>query len=145
MASFGFLLNYPWEMLQTPFFVGMAEMPHWHAVRECSWAALGDVGLLVAAFWLAATVERNRGWMTHPRPRSVAVFMAAGLVATVALEWLATTQWDRWQYAERMPTLPGLGTGLAPVLQWLVLPPLLIWLVRRQLLGAAALASAGRR
>lgn len=142
VAFFGFLLNYPWEMLQTPFFAGMTEMRHWDAVRECSWAALGDAGLLVAAFWLTAAMERSRGWMRHPRPQSVAVFMAAGLIATVVVEWLATNQWDRWQYADRMPTLPGLGTGLAPVLQWLVLPPLLIWVVRRQLHGSGALASA---
>ena len=54
-------------------------------------------------------------------------------LATIALEWLATNAWDRWQYAARMPTLPVLGTGLTPLLQWLVLPLLLLWLVRRQL------------
>ncbi|WP_205527550.1 hypothetical protein [Halomonas sp. JS92-SW72] len=38
-----------------------------------------------------------------------------------------------------MPTLPLLGTGLAPLLQWLLLPPLIVWLARRQLLGVTYL------
>ncbi|HVS64650.1 MAG TPA: hypothetical protein VMT85_14235 [Thermoanaerobaculia bacterium] len=28
VAFFGFLLNYPWEMLQAPFFARMTEMRH---------------------------------------------------------------------------------------------------------------------
>lgn len=141
MAFFGFLLNYPWEMLQAPFFAGMPEMRHWDAVRECSWATLGDAALLVVAFWAGAAVQRTRTWLLHPRAPAIAAFLATGLLATIALEWLATNAWDRWQYAARMPTLPVLGTGLTPLLQWLVLPLLLLWLVRRQLRGGAALAA----
>ncbi len=34
------------------------------------------------------------------------------------------------------PSRPGrLKRGLAPLLQWLVLPPPIVWLVRRQMLG----------
>ena len=141
VAFFGFLLNYPWEMLQAPFFAGMTDMRHWDAVRECSWATLGDAGLLVGAFWVGAAVQRSRGWMARPRPSALAAFLATGLLATAVVEWLATEVWYRWEYGPRMLTLPVLGTGLAPLLQWSVLPPLLIWLVRRQLHGAAALAA----
>jgi len=56
------------------------------------------------------------------------------------LEGLATGSADRWQYAEVMPRLPILGTGLAPLGQWLVLPPIVLWLTRRHLAGAAALS-----
>jgi hypothetical protein len=34
---------------------------------------------------------------------------------------------------KQMPRLPLLGTGLAPLLQWLLIPPLVAWLVRRQI------------
>ena len=30
-----------------------------------------------------------------------------------------------------MPRLPILGTGLMPMIQWLVIPPLVLWFVRR--------------
>ena len=138
VVAFGFLLNYPWEMFQTPFFAGMAEMRHWDAVVECTRATAGDVGLLLVAFWITAAAQRSRAWIVLPRPPAIVTFVAVGLVATAGLEWVATGTWGRWQYALHMPTLPGIGTGLLPLLQWTVLPPILIWIVRRQLHGAAA-------
>jgi hypothetical protein len=32
-----------------------------------------------------------------------------------------------------MPIVPGTGAGLAPLLQWLLLPPVVVWLVQRQI------------
>jgi hypothetical protein len=52
---------------------------------------------------------------------------------TLVLEWLATEVLDRWSYSDAMPELPVLGTGLLPVLQWILLPPLIVWFVWRQL------------
>ena len=63
----------------------------------------------------------------------MASFIAIGLVITILGEWVLTEVIDRWTYAASMPTLPGLGTGLLPLLQWMVLPPLFDWCVRRQL------------
>jgi hypothetical protein len=62
------------------------------------------------------------------------VATAVGLGYTVFSEWLNVEVREAWAYAEAMPRLPLLGTGLAPVLQWLILPPL-------ALLGARGLAS----
>ena len=63
--------------------------------------------------------------------RFVAVHIAAGIAATVLLEWLNVDVLERWTYAHRMPTI--LGTGLTPVIQWLLLPPLVLWLAVRHL------------
>jgi hypothetical protein len=32
-------------------------------------------------------------------------------------------------YAERMPTVPGLGTGLVPIAQMVILPPMIFRIV----------------
>jgi hypothetical protein len=130
---FAFLVNYPWEFLQAPWYRAMADMSHWEAVKFCSWAAVGDGVLAVIAFWAVAALFRSRTWIREPRPGTLASFVAAGLVLTVAVEWLATEVWGRWSYGPEMPTVPLLGTGLAPVLQWLVLPPLVVGIVYRQL------------
>ena len=61
------------------------------------------------------------------------MFVGIGLVLTIVLEMLATHVLDRWHYAEAMPIVPAIGVGLLPILQWLVLPPLVLWFVRRQL------------
>ena len=59
-----------------------------------------------------------------------AVALAAitfGLVYTVHSERVNLAR-GAWAYAPAMPTLPWLGTGLAPVLQWLVVPAAaLVW------------------
>ncbi len=60
-------------------------------------------------------------------------FVALGLVATVILEALATGPAGRWSYGPSMPRLPVLGTGIVPIVQWVLLPPILVWFVRRQL------------
>jgi len=135
VAIFGFLLNYPWEFLQVPFFEGMSEAPHWDAVLFCSRAALGDALIAVTAFWAVALAARSRAWLEVPTARRVLGFMAIGLAITLVFEWLATEVWDRWQYAEAMPVLPVVGTGLLPVLQWILLPPLIVWFCHRQLTG----------
>ncbi|WP_220018887.1 hypothetical protein [Halomonas heilongjiangensis] len=144
VTLFAFLLNYPWEFLQVPLFAGMPTMTHWDAVRFCTRAALGDVLIALVAFWSVAAVRR-RAWIRCPDAPALFGFVAVGVAITIGLEWHATVLQDRWQYAELMPTLPLLGTGLAPLLQWLVLPPLLVWLVHRQMLGERWLMACGER
>jgi hypothetical protein len=60
----------------------------------------------------------------------VALTVAIGLGYTVFSEWLNTVVRQSWAYAAAMPTVR-VGTleiGLAPLAQWLVVPPLaLAW------------------
>jgi hypothetical protein len=39
-------------------------------------------------------------------------------------EWLNVKIWRSWAYTSAMPLLPGTGTGLTPLLQWLIVPAL---------------------
>lgn len=110
-------------------------MNHWEAVLFCTRATLGDVVIALSAYWVVAAYRRRRDWLYQPDGRSLLVFIAVGIVTTIALEWHATELQQRWQYADIMPTLSLLGTGLAPLLQWLLLPPLIVWFARRHLLG----------
>ncbi len=63
----------------------------------------------------------------------VVSFLAIGLVITIAFELLATGPLNRWEYGELMPT--GIGVGAAPVAQWVILPLLQLWFVKRQIIG----------
>jgi len=47
-------------------------------------------------------------------------------------ETLATGPLARWAYTDAMPRVPITGTGFMPLLQWLVIPPLVLWFVGRQ-------------
>ena len=63
--------------------------------------------------------------------RGFFVFLAVGLIATIALEYLNTEILGRWTYGPEMPRLPILGTGLAPIAQWVVIPIVVLWYLRR--------------
>ncbi|KAA0686145.1 MULTISPECIES: hypothetical protein [Azospirillum] len=133
VGVFAFLLNYPWEFWQVPLFVGMASAPHWEAVKFCTRATLGDAAIMLVAFWFVALLAGSRRWILSPSGRQILVFIAVGVAITVLFELLATHVLDRWQYAGAMPVTPVLGIGLSPLAQWIVLPPLVVWFVRRHL------------
>lgn len=130
---FAFLLNFPWEFLQVPFFRDMPAMDHWEAVRVCTQVTGGDALIALFGFWVVALCWRSRDWIRRPRAAQVGVFVLVGVLVTIGFEWHATVIAERWTYAEHMPVLPVLGTGLLPLMQWLVLPPLIVWLVYRQI------------
>ena len=134
---FALLLNYPWEFIQAPLFEGMAERPHWAAVKACTRAALGDAVIMLIAYWGVALVNRSRTWIAAPGWRDALLFSSIGVGITVVIEWLALHGWwlGGWAYSSAMPVIPGLGIGLVPVLQWVVLPPLVVALAARQLRG----------
>ncbi len=133
VAIFAFLLNFVWEMWQIPFFAVTPSDPHWVGVVACTRATFGDAAISLVAFWSVATFARSRSWILDSSPSQVGIFVAVGVVITILLEFLATGPFERWAYTELMPKLPVLGTGILPLLQWILLPPLTIWFVRRQL------------
>ena len=123
------LVNSPWELAQAPLYVGLehVRMVLWH----CFVASLGD-GLLVLGIFVAGRVAlRRHTWFVHPGVAGYGVMVAAGLVIGVTVEWVAVYIFARWMYTAWMPRVPGLAVGLVPVLQMLVLPPLIFHLVAR--------------
>jgi len=133
IVVFSFLLNFPWEVWQVPFFMGMADRSHWEGIVACTRATFGDVAISLAALWIVAVSARSRSWILKPRRKDILAFVAIGVAATIVLENLATGLWGRWAYIDAMPRVPVLGTGLVPLLQWLVMAPAVVWLVRRQI------------
>jgi len=134
LALVAFVLHFVWENLQAPLYSGLAGAPHWNTVRHCARASVGDAGITLAAYASVAAWLRDRAWLTKPEPRSVGLYVAVGVAITIVIEALSVYEWRRWSYAPAMPLV--LGIGIAPLVQWLVLPLLTLWLARRHL-GAA--------
>jgi hypothetical protein len=121
-------VNYPWELAQTPLYVGVTfPVAVWH----CFVSSLGD-GLLVLFIFVAlAIVMRSLDWYSRLTAQSYLVLAAAGLVVGFATEWWGLQIARRWQYSELMPVIPGTVIGVVPVLQMLLLPPAIFWVLRR--------------
>lgn len=135
VATFALLLNFAWEILQAPLYAGMADMPHAQVTRACLQATVGDAVIMLLAYGAVAVVARSRRWIVAASGWQLTLFIAIGVSITAAIEWLAARgHWiGNWSYLPTMPLVPGTGIGGAPLLQWVVLPLLTVWFVRRQL------------
>lgn len=133
LAFFSFAFHFIWEFIQIPTYEGMAELEHLQGVLVCTQATFGDVGIALVAFWAASISVRSRRWIASLRPLPLAVYWLTGIAITVALEFIYTEITHRWAYSELMPLVPPLGTGLSPLMQWVLVPLLVVFVVRRQI------------
>ncbi len=121
------VFNYVWELAQSPLYESMDDFSRmlWH----CFAPSLGDGLLVLLIFALGRLVMRRRDWFVRPGGRGYALMLIAGLVIAIGVELVAVYMLGRWEYTARMPLVPGLGVGLAPVAQMLVLPPIIFRVV----------------
>ena len=133
VAFFSFLLHFVWEFMQVPAFASMADLNHWTGIKMCTAATIGDVGFALTAFWVTSAFAKSRHWMVSPTSAQLVIFMAVGISLTIVAEYYYTVVNLRWTYSDLMPLVPPFGTGLVPLLQWLAIPPVVIWITRRQI------------
>lgn len=121
-------VNYAWELIQAPLYAGV-EFPD--AIWHCFKASLGDGLLVLFIYASVAGAVQSLDWHRRPAAPAYIAMAIAGLVVGVAVEWWGLHAAKRWQYSDLMPILPAVGVGLAPVLQMLLLPPIIFIAVRR--------------
>jgi len=122
------LLNYLWELAQTPLYVGL-ESYNAAVLWHCFVASLGD-GIMVLLIFAAGWMILKRGdWFERPGIAGYVVMLTAGFLFALLVEWLGLHVLRRWEYSQRMSLLPGLGVGIAPIAQMLFLPPLIFRIV----------------
>ena len=124
----GFGLNATWEFLQSPLYADHGR-DLGYLLRTRLHCAGGDVLILLAAFGITSLVFRSRQWIRDGRSGATVLFVALGFAYTVWSEWFNTRVALSWQYAESMPR--AFEIGLAPLAQWLVIPVLLAWILRK--------------
>jgi len=126
------ILNTVWEIAQLSLYTLWEEgsLPSIaYAVLHCT---LGDVAIGTLALVFALIASRARAVETW-RWRQVALFLVIPAVGyTVFSEWMNTVARAGWEYSALMPVIRflGLEIGLSPLLQWMVIPPLALWLAK---------------
>ena len=133
--------NLVWEFAQMPLYTLWRTGTGGEITLAALHCTVGDVLIATASLGLASLLAGRPAW---PRERFLAVAataVALGLVYTVVSEWLNIEVRRTWAYADLMPRLPWLGTGLSPLAQWLVVPSLAFWASRRPLYAASAAVS----
>jgi hypothetical protein len=120
IALVGFALNFVWEMLQMPLFMGMdpGALNTWLLCLE---ATVGDVVTILFIFGLGRLVFGRWDW--PERFTIIRVLYLALVGASFAIYFEITAlRAGRWAYSELMPLLPWLPIGIVPIIQMMILP-----------------------
>lgn len=111
-----------WECLQLPLYT-LWKDGTWQtiafAMLHCT---AGDVMIAALALLAALLLFGHRQWPVAHFGRVSICCVVIGLVYTIYSEWLNVVVRMSWAYSGLMPQLPYIGTGLSPLLQWLVIP-----------------------
>jgi hypothetical protein len=122
-------LNFIWEMGQAYVYTGMPPSSI-EATLMCARRSLID-GLLVSGIsWGGVVVFSRVEWVERPGLAGY-FFMAAaaaGFLVSIIIELNAVYRVGKWGYRATMPLLPPWEVGVLPVLQMLLLPPVIFFL-----------------
>ena len=129
-AGFAFALNFVWEIAQLPLYTIFATGTPKEIAFALAHCTVGDVLIAVSSFVLGLFATRRADWPMSRLLLGGAVAILSGLAYTVFSEWRNVYQTGGWSYAPAMPLL--FGIGLAPLLQWIVIPPLCIAGLRKR-------------
>jgi hypothetical protein len=122
--------NLFWETAQLPLYT------IWRtgSAREIAFAVLhctgGDLLIAAATLALALVAFGDPAWPIGGFGRVRLATILSGTAYTILSEWLNVSVRGSWSYSELMPVLPPLGTGLAPLAQWFVVPALALGTAR---------------
>lgn len=120
-----------WEVGQLPFYSIWSEGTLGERVFAIVHCTGGDVVIACMSLVLPI-IFAKAGWpedrQTYLRVAVAAV--ALGVFYTAYSEWTNTAK-GTWAYAREMPLVPWLKIGLTPMLQWLLIPPALLYIMRR--------------
>ena len=122
------VLNLIWEIAQLPLYAIYEEGDRWtiaYAVGHCT---IGDLMITLACYLLSAAVLRDLAWPVHRHGAGIGIALGAGLAYTAFSEWLNVSVRGSWAYTSSMPQV--FGVGVSPLLQWLVVPLVVYYLIR---------------
>ena len=124
-----FALNLIWEVAQLPLFTLWGEASSGtiaFAVLHCTMGDVMIASVTLVIGWLLAGLPE---WPQEHFARVAGFVLAGGVLYTIYSEWSNVYVTGAWAYSELMPTIWGIG--VAPVLQWLLVPPAAFVLARR--------------
>lgn len=115
-------LHFVWEIAQLPLYT-LWRTGTWReivsAILHCT---AGDIMITTLSLVAALVAAGSAEWPRQGAGRVTLVLLFFGIAYTIYSEWLNTVVRRNWEYTSAMPRLPGMGTGLSPLLQWLIVP-----------------------
>jgi amino acid transporter len=123
-SALAFVLNLTWEIAQVRLYTIWAEADRLSVAWALLHCSLGDVLIALAMFALAGVVLRRADWPASRPWAGSAIAVIGAVTFTAWSEWYNVYRAGSWGYTASMPLI--FGIGLSPLLQWLILPPVLV-------------------
>ena len=130
LIMFGLPLQLLWEIAQFPLYTVWHEGDWSYILYGLIHCTLGDMLILLSSYWVVALLNRNRLWYCTNILVSGFLFTLIGLGYTVYSEMLNVNIKGTWAYTELMPIIPVIEIGGMPFMQWILIPPVTLLLMR---------------
>lgn len=111
-----------WEIGQLPLYTLWTEGTLGQQVFAILHCTIGDIMIAGLALLLALALVGRATWPDKGALRVYVASLMLGVGYTIFSEWLNVNVRQSWTYSDLMPVVPIIGTGLAPLLQWVVVP-----------------------
>ena len=130
---FAFLLNFVYEVWQAPYYEFYSSPSLADKIDNLTHCTFGDGVIILLSGWVVSALVRSRNWVLHPTPKLTFLFTSIGLAITLVIETYRVN--ISKVYGVPVFAVPILGMSALAVIQWIVLPPFILYLARRQMLG----------
>lgn len=130
---FAFLLHFVYEVWQSPYFDFYGRPTLAEKIAAINHCTFGDGVITVICGLIVSSLYRSRGWILRLTWQSILMFTGLGWGYTFVSEIYRTR--IAHLYGVFGLVVPGIGISWLPLLQWFILPPLVLYLSRRQVLG----------
>jgi hypothetical protein len=91
---------------------------------------VGDAGIALVSYIVAAALTGDVRWFSGRVAAGLSSAVVVSVLYTVWAEWRNVYVLHNWAYAAAMPTIGGIG--MSPLAQWIVLPMMTVWCLRRR-------------
>ncbi len=119
LAIIGFVLNFIWEILHSPLYLGYIN--NTHHVLISALASVADALMSILLYIGFAFILKDPYWIKLLTIKRAVLVGTVGGVGAMVSEVLHVSGGD-WAYESTMPIIPILNVGLSPVLQFITLP-----------------------
>ncbi len=127
-SALAFVLNLVWEIAQVRLYTIWAAADGMSVAWALLHCTLGDVMIALVMFALAGVVLWRADWPASRPWTGGAIVVIGAMAFTAWSEWYNVYRVGNWGYTASMPMI--FGIGLSPLLQWLILPPVMVAVYR---------------
>ena len=125
MIMLALFLNFAWELFQIPLYQNpVYDFKH---IAFCALASLADVLMVLLLYFGLALIFKNSFWIEPLKLHRIAIVVLIGGAGAILSE-MRHLSLGSWTYNNSMPIIPFVNVGIAPVLQFMILPLLIYFL-----------------